>query len=282
VALAAVLGLALVESIAALFAYRPTIDDEDWAAISSALEPGVPVFVATDWLDPTARMWLAPVAAPSALGRPDLRGIPRFAVVGAAGTRWSDGLEADLEDRPAPRLDHEERHGGLQVSFWAQEAVPPIDDLLADASRLSITTARGACRREGTRFTCGDPRGTPGRVEVALAEIDYRPRRCLVFDLPAGEAATVTVPDFGLGTVLRGHVGFPDFNARLRSEGAVAVTLDVDERRVGRIVAGDAQGWHPIAFAGPTARGELRVHVRSAARRAVCLELRGFSDAEAR
>lgn len=243
--LGVVLGVTVLEWGASALAYRVTIEPADWKQASVALAQlpaEEPVWLATPWLGPRARMHLPRMASFDAVAAPDLRGAPRFHVLGRAGDQWSTPLQADLEDLPAPTLVASQDLGGLQLSTYEQPSAGRVlADFVTEASTLTVSTPSGPCRGRGRR-TCEE-----GRVGVAVAEVDYRPRRCLRAEVRGGTAVTLRYPQMPVGDVLRGHVAFDDFNARLRSDAPVRLRVLVDGQRVAQWLVGDEQGWWPFA-----------------------------------
>jgi hypothetical protein len=293
-ALLLALGLvAALEWLAAARAYRATLGPDDWRradAALAALPAGEPVFLGTPWLGPGARQQLPRLRDPTALAPPDLRGLPRFHVLGHAGSpgdgAWSSELQEDLGELPPPTLVGRDELGPLVLHHYAQPAAPPHTDWLAAPAALTLRDDRGACRLSSGTWSCRQ-----GRASVALVEVGYRPRRCLAVELDDGATLEVTTTA-RLGDVLRGHLGFGDFNARLRNDAPALLELSVDDVLAGRWVVTDSQGW--AAFAAPTAPGDHAVRVRLTPllsgtwtdagyapqpRRTACLELRALTEA---
>jgi hypothetical protein len=287
VGLAAIVGIAALEWLAGSFAYRSTIEPEHWADVRQSIEGAPAVFVATEWLSPLARLHLAAAATPHSVGAADLRGLPEFIVLGYRDEIWSDPLERDLDGMPRPRAIQTRRIGPLSVTRYRQEDTGVVQaDLLE--TPLQIRTPTGPC-------TGSDPwRCREGILDVRYAEIDYRPRRCLAIDLDDGTPVTIASDALGTGTMIRGHLGFSDFNGRLRSDSPVRVTLSTSARTLGRWIVSDEQGW--FSFAAPLeastgAVGPLEVEVLVPAsgtwgtqgynptnKRTACLELRAFQE----
>lgn len=286
-----VAALVLIELTASLISYRSRIFDEDWEAVREAANPELPLYVATAWVDPVARMELPAAAELDALGRPDLRGVSRFSVLGVGKSQWSEDLQSDLEDLPAPSLESTQRFGALTLSTYSLRAGSRVADLSEVPSKLDVEVDGTACSHRGTRWTCGRGQAATGEVEYTMAEIDYRPRRCLAAALDDGARLEIRAEGSELGDVLRGHVGFDDFNRRLRSDAVVSVEIQVDGDVAGRWVFSDDEGWQPFAVAvppgvhdltvvaQPTARGtwERQGYDGSRAHR-FCLELRSFEE----
>lgn len=258
VVLGVVLGVALVEGIVSAVVYRPTIQPDDWAAASVALDElpdHEPVRLGTPWLGPRARLHLPRLARWDAVAPADLRGAPRFHVLGLADDAWSSALQDDLEDMPMPTLAAQRALGSLTLYTYQVPATrAPLADFVLDAARLDVKTGAGPCRGRGAR-RCED-----GRVDVAVVEVDHRPRRCLKLALDDGSTARLRYRAMPTGNVLRGHLGVHDFNARLRSDAPLRIEVWIDDEPRARWLYTDAQGWWP--FAVPTEPGPHDVELR--------------------
>jgi hypothetical protein len=280
-------ALALVESMAAFLAYRERIEPDDWQAIEQLLDghEGEPVIVASEWLGPSARMHLESARSWDSIAFPDLRGYSRFWLLTHAADRpWTGPLRAELEQLPRPSLLAVHRAGELLLHEYRQDAGALRFSLLD--SIQSVTTVRGRCSGAGGEYRCKE-----GRVGVRVLEIDYRPRRCLAVELDDGVMATIDLGEQELGDRIYGHVGFGDFNDRLRSDPSARVELRINDVIVGRWVFTDDQGW--ASFALTTAPGRHHVALRvgttvggtwqrgkheSSPTDSLCVELRGFDE----
>jgi hypothetical protein len=290
--LAAVAGL---EWVCAARAYRAQLGPEAWTRAAEALAElpqHEPVFLGTPWLGPSARQHLSALRPWSSIAPPDLHGLPRFHVLGLASAShsgaWSSELAADLGELPAPQLLGADDLGPLRLYHYEQPTAGTLlTDWLAAPNSLQLRDDRGPCRLSSGTWSCKQ-----GRVTLDTLEIDYRPRRCLAIDLDDGRTLEISRPDTQLGAVLRGHLGFADFNARLRNDAPALLELLVDDLPVGRWTLTDSQGW--AAFAAPTTPGTHDVRLRlttllggtwtehgydSQPRRSACLELRALSEA---
>jgi hypothetical protein len=251
----AIVALATIESIAAAMAARDP-GEAAWPELSAAVEDRDdwdPVIVAQDWLGPVARMHVPSAAALAAVARPDLHGIPRFHVIG-----WGDEGEAaitrDREGLPMPQLEQQRSFGPLVWTTWTSPAAGTlVEDLTAESSVMRVASDAGNCRGRGS-FRCDE-----GTIEPRIAEIDYRPRRCLALAVADGATLTMTWPSARLGDTLRGHIGMADYNARLRDDGPVLLVVRVGGDEVLRKTITDAQGW--TAFAIPTTPEVIGVEV---------------------
>lgn len=261
IGLAVIVGVTLVEWGASATAYRRVLGPADWEAAADALAPlpdHEPVWLGTPWLGPRARMYLPRMARWDAVAPPDLRGASRFHVLGL-GDAWSEPLQADLEDLPSPTVVETRELGGLTLTTYEQPAAGMVlADFVTEAASVEARTASGTCRGRGRR-TCDE-----GRAGVQVAEVDYRSRRCWAVEMRDGAALTLRYPRMPTGTVLRGHVGFDDFNARLRSDGPVRLRVLVDGRAAAQWLVSDEQGWWPFAVATEPGTHEVEVEVTPA------------------
>lgn len=294
IALAALATVAALEWIFAARAYRSRLTPAVWQQAASALAElpaDEPVYLGTAWLGPSARQHLAALRSWASIAPPDLHGVPRFHVLGLASSpragAWSDDLEADLGELPPPALLGTDTLGPLRLHHYGSTTARVLTDWLATPSALQLRDAHGPCRLSRETWTCKQ-----GRVELATLEVAYRPRRCLALALEDGATLELTHPHAQLGATLRGHLGFADFNARLRNDAPALLELFIDDTPAGRWTLTDSQGW--IAFATPTAPGTHAVRLRltpllggswteqgygGAPRRTACVELRALEEA---
>ena len=232
--LGAVAAVTALELLAATHVYGESIDEEDWAAARAAVE-------ALPEGDAGGSRYT--VARPAgALGNPrprrgGQRGPPRPEgdrsppTCSAWGSdAWSSELDADLEgaDRPAPASE--------------QEVGP-----------FTLTTYDLGTGRILDRIT-------PRKGGPDIVEIDYRPRACIPATPKSdGEPVVLRKARMELGSELRGHVGFSDFNGRLRNDTPARVEVRVGGRTVARFLTSDEEGWRP--FVVPTSPGTTDVEV---------------------
>ncbi len=291
-----VLGLlalvAAAEWAAAAAAYRTSIPPSLWAdlrARTAALPDGEPLLLADAWLGPRARHELPALRGWASVAPPDLHGLRRFHVL-AERDPWTRELRDDLGDASFPTATATLDLGALALHTFEVADAPTLTESWIDAApRLEVRDPEGRCRRSADAWAC-----KRGQVRLTTAEIGYRPRRGLCLDLDDGAPVTLTL-DADLGDHLRGHLGFADFNARLRSDAPLLLTLRVDGRPLPSLVVTDTQGWR--AFEAPTEPGRHRVEVelrpvttgtwgdagyRPQPRHLACLELRAFRSKEAR
>ncbi len=296
--LVAVLVVAGIEWIASARAYRSRVGPGDWNLARQAVkkivqeDPSARVFVAERWLGDAARMQIDELDHPSWAAPPDLRGLDLIYVLGLDQT-WSADLEADLEDLgPASKISHQAL-GNLSLHTYALDAPQEIFSLLEHArikNGVEVKVAGRRCRRapgEHVSWIC-----KPHRIDLQLLEIDYRPRQCLALHTHDDAPVVVRIPDIELGDTVRGHLGFGDFNARLRSDAPVRLRLKIDGIEAGNWLFSDSQGWAPFAarVAAP-GRHDIEIHLsapvmgqwtkrgyRIRPSHIPCFEIRGFLE----
>jgi hypothetical protein len=280
--------LAAVEMIAAFLEYRTRLRTEDWDAVREIVAADdAPVIAASEWLGPSARMNLASARSWDAVAFPDLRSFERFWLLTHAREQpWQGWLRAELEELPRPELVAVHRVGELSLHEYRQDVAPERFSLLESIDEVS--TERGRCSGRDGRWSCKD-----GHLAVRTVEIDYRPRRCLAIELDDGVMATIELGKLELGDRIHGHLGFADFNARLRADPSARVELWIDHEIAARWVFTDDQGWAAFALATPSGKHELELRVgttisgtwqrdghRGTPTDLACIELRGFDDAD--
>ena len=235
-ALAVLAAVAALEWFAAASAYRARLTPEVWQATALALAtlpPGEPVYLGTPWLGPSARQHLPPLRGWDSLAAPDLHGVPRFHVLGMAGSHhagaWSDHLQTDLAELPPPQLLASDDLGPLRLHHYlAPAAGVLITDWLADPAALTLRDARGPCRLSSGTWSCKQ-----GSVALATREVAYRPRRCLALDALLRELELYADSAEELGAVLGAAAGFGRDQPRPR-HAAAAHLVAADRQRLDR------------------------------------------------
>lgn len=293
------IALAGVEFMRGTVAANARVDAHDWDAIASQLEPNRPLIVGTEWLGPEARMRLEAASDSRALGRPDLRGVRAFDVLWYASDAPSGPGRWARELAPFSRAIRtgQVRAGDLVVERWEVERPETIVDALGRDAPLQVTVDEGerrACRgdlRDG--FRCARKLRKTGPIARRFAEVDFQPRRCVSIPVDAIGTPVLRRAAFRRGARLVGHLGFEDFNARLRNDGPVTMVLKLEGVEVARHTFTSGDGW--AAFELPTDPGEGALSVSLVATgggrwragpparagrqdRRICLELRALED----
>ncbi|MEZ4385603.1 MAG: hypothetical protein R3A79_30070 [Nannocystaceae bacterium] len=295
VALALLLGLAAVEWAAAARAYRATLTPAAWAALDARVaalladSPDELLLLADPWLGPRGRQAIAALTDPRALAPHDLHGAPRFTIITRGGDPWARAwLREAWGARPLPRAAEVLDVGPFTLHRFEVAAAAVTFDLLAavDAgAAVQVSDERGRCRGRGGVYTCAF-----GQVLREYVEIAYRPRRCLAFAVEGGVPIRLDLPRAALGERLRGHLGFTDYNARIRGDAPARVEIAVDGRRRAALTISDRQGWAAFEVATPPGAHDVSVTVTpglsgtwgdggydSRPTRRPCLELRALT-----
>jgi hypothetical protein len=258
--LALVVAVGCVETLAAARAYRSTISESDLETVTERLLelPRQEVRLGTPWLRPRLLQHL-PADHNLGLVAADESGLERIWVVVASG---QEPVDVDVQGVALSRR----RFGGLDVLEYAGPG-GRVRNSLVDADELRVEVDGRRCRNKpaksgsalARRWDC-----RPGGLQSDVVEVAYRPRRCLRGDALEGRTLRLELPA-GLESAgtLRGHLGFGDFNSRLRSDAQVAIRVlqgERDELRADFIVSDD-EGWRPFELALP-AGGPLAVELR--------------------
>ena len=271
-ALLALLGVAAVEWIAAARAYRTTLPSSAWRALDQRLtelravtsEGGrAPplVLLADPWLGPRGRLELEALRDPASVAPHDLYGVQELTIIARGDDPWTPWLREAWGERPLPTVDHIDRLGPFVLHHVS---APEADEVLLDLIELSQSKPNkiqlrdrfGRCKGTKGRWSC-----TLGKIASTYAEVAYRPRRCLRFDVGDGAQITLKLAGVELGDHLRGHLGFSDFNARIRSDAPALVEVRIDEQPLASLTISDRQGWAAFELATPPGRHDLEVTV---------------------
>jgi len=275
-------ALATVELVSAAFAYRTRVEPAHWEEAREvlAVHPAEePIVMATAWLEPRARMAIPTVASQASDARPDLWGHARIHTLGLASRRGAPSWLAEIDPASTPRRSQQLRVGPLVLETWT---LTPARERLAmlhgRGTALEILADGTVCPRRGSRWQC--PAVT---VEDRLLEVAGVPRRCMAVTAATGVTVELRDSAFPTGDLLRGHIGFGDFNGVLRSDAPVELEVRVDDTVRLRTIATDEEGWKAVQI--PTEPGRRALTVRltiadsaSATPRPPCLELRSFGS----
>lgn len=291
-ALFALCLLAGFETLLAVTVHRRRVDEEHWAALRSAaqrLPPGDGWLLATPYLGPRARMEVPQLAAAALEARPDLWGLSRVHVVGMGEGPWQPAWSHELPPGVRPLPAARSRFGALALQSFELPDAPRELASFRESRAVMVTIAGKPCRAAATRlptWTCRPG----GNVQERVVEIEHQARRCLALEVDDGTTTALLRRSMPTGNLLRGHIGFTDFNGVLRNDVPVRVELLVDGEVHLRAIATDEEGWK--AFEVPVTPGHHDVELRvltprngqwnangyaPGVRRPACLELRSFA-----
>lgn len=244
-------ALAAGESLRALGLSRSQIDHAAVQAMQQTLASDeTPVLAHRFWLGPQLRRWFTQAARPEHFAAASWEHWPEF---------WTLAHRSDpptLPQLPDAQLVATIEHGNLVARRWhnpkAQSVIASLSGDQGQPFKLRAEVQEGPCRvqtNETLRLRCPDQ----SSLRLEQAEIDYRPRRCLAYRSFALGPLTLEfeIPWPKTGAEISGHLGFSDFNARLRSDAAVQLTIYQNDTRLLDRPFSDAQGWAPFSVSIP-------------------------------
>jgi hypothetical protein len=252
---------------------------DDYAALAPKLlklkRAGVPVIVAPAWAEPLVRQ-AAPAAFPIAeLTRPDDSAFASF-------------LEVSLLGEGAPELagfrtQRTERIGQFSVSLRQN---PKPEAVLFDfVTAVDLGEVEVFTELDGQRRPC--PFSTRARVAtgglhghvayprqrhecqggrfVGVTLIDdraYRPRRCVMAQLPADGSVVLRFSSVPASRRLLGFGGFSYFLERDDEGEQVELSVNASQRVLGRARAAGARGWSRFELGSSDDSGVIEVDLR--------------------
>lgn len=258
-------------------------DADHYAALGKALlelkQPGVPVVVAPRWAEPLVRQ-AAPEAFPLAeLARPDDAGFATF-------------LEVSLLGQSAPELapfsrEQERELFGFRVSLRKnRQAAPTRFDFVTAVEEgraevlLDVADELAPCAWVERRAETGGLHGHvayPRRryecsrhvVGVSVVEDrDYRPRRCVLAQVPESGSVIVRFEGAPSSERLVGFVGASYFLERDVAEPELELELAEAGQPLARRDVSGAEGWTRFEARRPPGGGPVELRLRSLRRHA--------------
>ncbi len=261
--LVVIAAVALCEWVCAARAYRTLAGPDDWRQVAEHLEATdrLPLYVAEPWLGPRVRMELVQARGWDSVAPPDLHDVPRYRVLSVLADPHGPDLLDDSRGLPPAEVVARHSLGSLTVydlrNPGAGERIGATNLLAGPGVR--VRDAEGRCRGGKNVYTCKS-----GKVSLETLEVEFRPRRCMALRVRDDSRVVFEWTDVELGDRLRGHVGFADFNARLRSDAAVALELSVDGQPLHTSLWTDEQGWAAFEVATDPGVHTLEVAVATA------------------
>lgn len=254
-------------------------EQADYAALGPELiklkQTGVPVVVAPQWAEPLLRQ-AAPPAFPAAeLTRPDDTAFPAF-------------LEVSLLGQSAPELEgfqvERSQHIGKFRLSWRRNPRP--EPVLFDfVSAVDLGEVEVFTELNGERRPC--PRGVRPRTAtgglhghvayprqrfecssnrlVAVTLIDdsaYRPRRCVLTQLPESGAVVLRFNSVPASKRLVGFTGFSYFLERDVENAQAELSVSELGQALGQKRAAGAEGWSRFELGRGSTLGSVEVSVR--------------------
>jgi hypothetical protein len=265
-AFAVVPAVGLLELGAHVVQTNSVVPEADWRAArdyvgSHAKTEDLVVFAPT-WADPVGRSRFGSAIAT----------LEREAR--ADETRFPRALEVSIRGAHLPALEgwrraDRQRFGRVTVTTWENPAAAQVlDDLVSMVAEQRVRVSRVDAGREsecsfqrgspqsgglgfgpaipGDRFVCA---GGAFVVPSVVADLDYRPHRC-VYAPPPGGNSLVRVRFVGvrLGHALHGHHALYVEAERNRTGAPVTITFKAGDLALGSVVHNDGDGWKPFEF----------------------------------
>lgn len=286
--LLALLAVALFESLRSAYLQYRSPSEADWKALAKVLEKSPwPVLPNQSWLDAELRRFVPRQAQPEQWGRPDIVEVQDFWVLSHRDrSPWGLALREAFAAEDPPELITFKEQGPFALSHYRrsnpQRRLASLGDpnfaLHAEVAgrpcrpRPSTTPKPGPAAgpkpgpapgaRPGARPEAGPLASTPsfrcpqgGRLRQQLCEINLQPRFAWRLTPPQDQAlkivAQLQLPverDPQRPLVLRGHIGFHDFNARIRSDAALGIQVRINGQLLDDTVLTDAQGWALLEY----------------------------------
>ncbi len=258
---AAIVALALVETVNSLVAPFRAPTEKDWASAAARVRAGFRagdlIVAAPAWADPLMRLQLGDLVPMSVAGRMDSARYGRIWEISQRGARAVDTAGA--------RRAETSRHGALTVNRWERPAAKVTFDLLAEWHRAEVSMVTPdrvdvPCAFAQDRFQCLGG----GSIKPELLEIDFTLRNALAVDPVERSTLVVAFSDVPLGRELAVAGGLHSVWLRKLGEGKVRLRVLVDGRELGVIEATSQSGWGRKSFdtsalAGKT--GQVRFEI---------------------
>jgi hypothetical protein len=248
---------------------RGAVSENDWIAardaVKSQAQPSDLVVFAPRWTDPVGRRYFGPeLATFEREARPDESRFPR-------------AVEVSIRGMHAPELAgwkklDEKRVGAITITTLANPQPAALkDDLLAHVApdKMQVVRTDGGGRELECGWVQGPPQtgnlgfgpGVPGNrfncpisgfVGISVvADLDYKPRRCIYAPPPGGNAALrITFKNVAIGAMLHGHHALYVEAERQKTGAPVTLRFRIGDRSLGSVVHNDGDGWK--AFDLPT------------------------------
>lgn len=206
------------------------------AVVRGEFLPGDLITFAPEWIDPVGRLHLGELISIDDAARMDAA---RFGRIWVLAIRGAEAADAAQWAGTAPALSRDV--DGIAVRRYDRAPAIVLDDALR---ALPSAAATGAIARA---------------PEAVLAEVGFRPRRCVQVVPAAGGAVTLTFPRFTLGSQLVGYVGLADIFTRRDVREPGQLELLIDGKIVAQAQAGIDDGW--VRFSAATTPGTKEVQV---------------------
>ncbi|MCD6500075.1 MAG: hypothetical protein J7M25_17420 [Deltaproteobacteria bacterium] len=260
--LAAVMLLAIVETVAVTMASRNQVSPQTWDQIETLIRrefhPGDLIIFAPDWMAPIGRLHVGDLLDVQQVSRPDSDGYSRIWVIARAGFGTSDTNGASLQWSRSV--------GGLTVRLYHRQPALVTFDFYEHVPEgfVRMMDKRGhqaqVCRWDPSRHRHQCRRGW-NNVRQKLGEIGYHLRRCLYAHPVDGKILELRYEKVLLGDSFVFYTGLDNYDSRYRARrawymaqhhhkpgpthlGPVVMEVALDGRRLGVVRQPIDERWH--------------------------------------
>ncbi len=227
-----VLLAALAETAATLLLAGPPASDEDWKKaaeeVRNLFQENDLLLFAPEWIDPTGRLHMGDLLDIRQVTRPDEASFDRIWVVGPRGKTRRETRNARLISR--------KRFGSIEASLYRNRIDPALFDFYKEISEAKVEVLNKDGSRAGycpykpaiQRHQC---EAGWNNVRQKIAEVDYKPRRCVYAHPVDGRILEIAFPEAIMGSRLVVYTGLDGYDARYRARREVYYTLNPEKRK---------------------------------------------------
>lgn len=260
---AAIVVLALVETVNAFVAPSRAPTDKDWAAaaakVRAGFQPGDLIVAAPAWADPLMRQQLGDLVPLPVAGRMDAARYGRIWELAQRGAHAADAAGATLAETS--------HFGALTLRRWEKPASQVTFDFVAEWHRASVSVVNA----DGVEVPCGAAQNQfqcvgGAALKPELLEIDTTLRNGLGVEPAERTTLAVEFAEVPMGRELAVASGLHSVWLRKLGDGKVNLRVLVDGRELGALVASSSSGWGLRAFdtsasAGKTGKVRFEITV---------------------
>jgi hypothetical protein len=260
---AAIVLLALVETVNAVVAPTLAPAEKDWAAAAAKVRAGFRpddlIVAAPSWADPVMRQQLGDLVPMPVAGRMDAARYGRIWEISQRGARAADTAGA--------KAGESLRFGALTVRRWEKPSAQVTFDFLAEWHRAEVSVVTPdhvevPCGATQDRFQCLGG----ATLKPELLEIDTTLRNGLAVEPVERATLALTFPEVPLGRELAVASGLHSVWLRKLGDGKVHMRVLVDGRELGVVEATSQSGWDLKTFdtgalAGKSAKVRFEITV---------------------
>ena len=242
---AAVVLLAVAETVTAMVAPLRAPRDEDWRAAAAWVKAGHQdqdlIVAAPPWADPVLRMMLGDLIAHKMAGRLDHQ---RYARVWELSQRGADAPEA-----AGGRVKDERRFGRLRARLIERTPLPISYDFVDNWANARVTRVEPGrppipCPADPGQHQC--PGIGHNFVRRRMLEIGGSLHQALLAQPVANATVAIEYPGVLLGKELAVAGGLHNVWTRKAGDGTVWLRVLIDGREIGKVEHGNRTGWQIV------------------------------------